>query len=266
MKFPKDGKTSLEIVISQKIARTLRLSVGDRILMYFFQDPPRFRRVTVAGVYETGLESLDDRLVIGDLAMIQRLNSWPDSLAGGFEVFLNDIDEQDQIHDLLLTDLASDLIVNRVRDKYYEIFSWLEIINKNVFILIVIVLFIACVNMISIVLILIMDRTQMIGILKAVGASDRVVQRVFTYSAFRLVIRGLVWGNLVGVGVCVIQHYFKIIPLDPANYYMSFVPIGWDWGIILFLNALSLVVVGVVMFLPTFIISRVDPIKAIRFN
>ena len=258
---------STDVLISQKIASTLLLDTGDNVRMYFI-DPPnnRIRKLHVRGIYTTGIEEFDDQMVIGDIRMIQRLNNWPDTLVGGYEVFLTDSRQVDQAEEALQNELDYSLFVEKVSDKYVQIFEWLDLINNNVVVFLALILFVACFNIVSILLILIMERTQMIGILKALGARNAQIRRIFTYNGLLLILKGMAIGNLVGIGFGMLQSHFKLIPLDPENYYMDFVPIQWDFLTIVLLNLLTFVVVGLVLGIPTIVILRIDPIKAIRFD
>jgi lipoprotein-releasing system permease protein len=159
-----------------------------------------------------------------------------------------------------------DLLVEKVSDRYIQVFEWLGLVSRQVKILLGVILIVVCVNMISVVLILVMERTQMIGMLKAMGSTERTIRSVFVYQGVNLMMRGLLLGNALGLGLCFLQDRFKIIGLNPHDYYMSYVPIAWDWSMILFLNVLIFVVVSLVLWIPTAIISRMSPIKAIRFD
>jgi lipoprotein-releasing system permease protein len=257
---------SREIIISKKESDQMQLKVGDDIIMYFIQEPPRTRKLRVVGIYETGMEDFDDKLIIGDLSLVRRLNGWQDNEAGGYEVFLKDPEAVDDVYASLFDVLGYNLFVQRTSEKYIQIFEWLSLINNNVDILIFMVLFVASFNMISIVLILILERTTMIGTLKSLGATDSLIRKIFIYSGVRLIALGLVFGNIAGLGFAALQYYFNIIPLDPTNYYMSYVPIEFDWVIILGLNLLIFMLVSFVLFIPTLFISRIQPIKAIKFD
>ncbi|HEY0744566.1 MAG TPA: ABC transporter permease [Chryseosolibacter sp.] len=264
--FPDSGYSN-DIVLSRIIADKLQAKVGDEVVVHFFQNPPRFRKLKVSGIYETNLsEYFDSRVVIGDLRLIQRLNDWPDSVAGGLEVFVKDPDLQESASVEIGEMMDYDLNVQPISERYFQIFEWLNLLSRQVNILLVIILIVVCVNMISIVLILVMERTQMIGMLKALGANNALVRSVFVYSGVSLVVKGLVIGNIIGLGICFLQYQFKIIKLNPHDYYMSFVPISWNWEIVALLNVLMFVIVSVVLLVPTMIISRVNPIKAIKFD
>ena len=262
------SRYSTDVLISEKIANTLLLDTGNDVRMYFV-DPAtgnRVRKLNVRGIYSTGIEEFDDQMIIGDIRMIQRLNNWPDTLVGGFEVFLADSKQVDRAEEELQNELDYSLFVEKISDKYVQIFEWLDLINNNVVVFLALILFVACFNIVSILLILIMERTQMIGILKALGAKNGQIRRIFTYNGMLLILKGMLIGNVVGIGFGLLQSHFKIIPLDPENYYMSFVPIQWDFLTIVLLNVLTFVVVGLVLGIPTIVILRIDPIKAIRFD
>ncbi len=262
-----DSGYSNEMMLSKIIAAKLNAKVGDDIVIHFFQNPPRTRKIKISGIYETNLsEYFDSRVVIGDIRLIQKLNDWADSIAGGLEVYATDLKHIDEAGMEIGQRLDFDYDVNRVSDKYMQVFEWLHLLSRQVNILLVIILIVICVNMISIVLILVMERTQMIGILKAMGAGDSFIRSVFLYSGVNLIVRGLIFGNIIGIGLCYIQYKFKIVTLNAADYYMSVVPISWHWEIILLLNILTFVIVGLVLLLPTMIITRISPIKAIRFD
>lgn len=270
--FPDSGYAN-EIILSKIIAGKLNAKVGDQVTVHFFQNPPRFRRLKVTGIYETNLsEYFDNKVILGDIRVIQRLNNWGDSIAGGIEIFLkkdvNTAQALVQLEDLLEEDMKRnfDKDVEAVSDKYSQVFDWLNLLDRQVNILLVIILVVICVNMISIILILVMERTQMIGMLKALGAQNKLIRSIFVYNGVNLIIKGLVAGNVLGIGLCYLQDKFKFIKLNQDDYYMSFVPISWHWEVVLWLNMLTFVVVTLVLLLPTAIVSRIAPIKAIRFD
>ncbi len=263
--FP-DTTYSLEVLISRKIADKLLLHTGDQVVMYFVQNPPRFRRLQIAGIYETGLEDFDEQIIIGDLGLIQRLNNWDNSEVSGYEVFLKNPSRIEQAEEEMFEVLDPDLYAETSQDRYLQIFDWLNLLNRNVVIFLVLILFVACFNMVSILLILIMERTTMIGVLKALGATDKVVRTVFSWNGMLLIVKGMILGNLVALGFGFLQSYFKLIPLDAANYYMDHVPIYWDWPAMIFVNVLTFVVVNLTLLIPTMIISRITPISSIKFD
>ena len=260
------SKVSLEVVVSKKESERMNLEVGGSVIMHFIQDPPRTRRLKIVGIYQTGMEDFDDKLLLGDIALVRRLNNWQTQQAGGYEVFVDNPAEIERVHSSLFDQIGYNNFVQKSSQRYIQIFEWLSLINNNVNILIFMVLLVASFNMISIILILILERTPMIGTLKALGATDQFIRRIFIYGGVRLIIRGLLIGNAVGIGLALMQYYFKLIPLDPNNYYMSYVPIEFNWLVIAGLNLLIFLIVSTVLFIPTLFISRIQPIKAIRFD
>jgi lipoprotein-releasing system permease protein len=260
------GQVSYEIMISKKIADLLKLSLDEEIRIYFIQNPIRVRKFKIAGIYTSGMEEFDEKLLIGDIRVIQQLNDWRNALVGTLEIFIDDFDKLEEAEDDLFRRTDYDLFVDKITDKHIEIFDWLSLVNRNVTILLTLILFISSFNMISVLLILIMERTQMIGILKAIGATNKFIRSIFTYHGIKLIAYGLLWGNIIGLSFGFIQDKFKLIPLDPVNYYMSYVPIKWEWIGIIGLNALTFTIVSLVLIIPTLLISRIDPIKSIRFD
>ena len=258
--------TSNEIMLSQKIADNLNLEVGDDALLYFIQNPPRVRKLRICGLYETGMEDFDEKIILGDIRLVQRINNWPDSVVGGFEVFIDDFDHVDEYKNILEDVIGYELYIEKISDKFAEIFDWLLLLNRNVVIFLSLTLFVACFNMVSILLILIMERTHMIGVFKALGATNKVIRKIFVYNGMRLITKGLLLGNMIGITFGFLQSKFQFLTLDAKSYYMAFVPIEWDWGIILLLNLLTFTMVSLVLTIPTMIISTISPIKSIRFD
>ena len=262
-----DSGYSNEVLLSKIIANKLNVKVGDAITIHFFQNPPRLRRLTIAGIYETNLsEYFDGKVVMGDIGLIARLNDWTDSIVGGLEVFVKDVNHIDDAGQAIAERIDYDLNIESVSGKYIQVFEWLNLLSRQVNILLMIILIVVCVNMISIIMILVMERTQMIGMLKALGANNKLIRTIFVYNGINLIVKGLLLGNTLGLALCYIQYQFKLIKLNPEDYYMSFVPISWHWEIVIMLNLLTFLVVTVVLLLPTAIISRISPIKAIRFD
>jgi len=267
-KFPDltQGKTVNEIMVSQNIADKLNLEIGDDARLYFIQNPPRVRKLTISGIYETGMEDFDEKIILGDIRLVQSINNWPDSLVGGFEIFLNDFNKADYYQDQLEDIVGYENYIEKISDKFAEIFDWLSLLNRNVVIFLSLTLFVACFNMVSILLILIMERTQMIGVFKALGAANKLIRRIFVYNGMRLIAKGILLGNIIGIGFGMLQDKFHFLTLDPKSYYMEFVPIEWNWGIIILLNILTFIMVSLVLTIPTMIISTISPIKSIRFD
>jgi len=211
-------------------------------------------------------ELADRQVIIGDIRLIQRLEDWSDSTAGGLQIYVKDVNRIDEDVKAIEESMDYDLYGEKVSDTYVQVFEWLGLVSRQVYILLGIILTVVCVNMISVVLILVMERTQMIGVLKALGATDRLIRSIFVYNGISLIVKGLVLGNVLGLGLCYVQYQFKFIKLNAHDYYMSYVPIHWDWQIVVILNVLVFVVVTLVLLLPTAIVSRITPMKAIRFD
>ncbi len=261
-----DTSYSKNLVISRKLANQLNLKLKDDVFLYFVQTPPRVRKLTVSGIYETGMEEFDESIALCDIALLQRLNNWESHQVGGFEILLKDFARLESGAEQVFNLMDFYMQVIPVTDRYIQIFDWLSLINQNVVIFLTLILFVACFNMVAILLILIMERTQMIGLLKALGSRDQQVRRIFMLSGMRLVGEGMLWGNAVGLGLCALQYYFELIPLDPEAYYINTVPIHWDFPLILMLNVGVFVLVTLILLIPTAIISRIQPVKALRFS
>ncbi|MFZ5940957.1 MAG: ABC transporter permease [Bacteroidota bacterium] len=268
-----DSTRTNEVVLSKAIASLLNLKVGDSFNMYFIQDPPRARRFTISGIYRTSMEEFDKLFVFADIRHVQRLNNWTPEEISGYEVNVNDFRKIEpvtaDIRNLLalkFLDDGSRLKVVPIQHKYPQIFDWLNLQDMNVVIIIILMLVVAGFNMISGLLILILERTNMIGILKALGAGNRMVRRVFLWQSGYLILRGLFWGNLIGIGLCLIQKYFQPISLDPTSYYLDTVPVHLSILNLLLLNAGTMVITMFFLLIPSMIISRIVPEKAIRFN
>ncbi len=303
-----DSGYSKEVVISRLIANKMNVKVGEDIILHFFQNPPRFRKLKIVGLYETNLSDyFDGKVLIGDLRMVQQLNGWNVDEAGGLEVtldmdkingfdlwkqnlpFVNHDEESDTLffevpekQSLLSFDyniaaleharltLANsmdfDLYVESVRDRFIQLFEWLDLIKRQVKILLGIILFVISMNMVSVILILVMERVPMVGVLKALGAGNGTVRAVFMFNGMNLIARGLIWGNIIGLGVCWLQDQFKIMKLNPHDYYVSYVPIEWSVWTVIMLNLIVFGLVMLVLFLPASWVVKISPVKAIRFD
>ena len=263
--FP-DSSASNDVLISRKVADKLRLNVGDKALFYFIQNPPRVRQFVVSGIYQTGLDEFDEAFVIGDIRQIRDLNAWPDTLVGGLEVTLKNFNRLDPVADNLYESLRYDLKLDKITEQYVQLFEWLKLLNRNVVIFLVLIIFVATFNMVATIFIMILERTNMIGVLKAIGATDNQIRSMFFFRGLSLTVRGIFWGNLIGLGFCAVQYFFHLIPLDPENYYMDRVPIHWDWTIILLLNVATFLTSLLAVLIPTYLIARIKPVAAIKFD
>lgn len=261
-----DSGVSNEVLLSKFIANKLLLKVGDKVTMYFVQDPPRFRRVEVVGIFETYLENFDEKIVVGELQTIRNLNEWTPDQVGGLEVYVNDPKKASDYFPLIENELDLNLKLIDSRAKFLEIFDWLTLLDTNVVVFISLIGFVAIFNMGAILFILIMERTQMIGLLKAMGARNAQIRRIFFWNGMKILGKGLVLGNVFGLGIGFLQDQFKLVPLDAASYYMTYVPIDWNWPMFIWLNIGIAILTFLVLWIPVMVISRIDPIKSIRFD
>ncbi|SDA52294.1 lipoprotein-releasing system permease protein [Algoriphagus alkaliphilus] len=261
-----DSGVSNEVLLSKFIANKLLLNVGDKVTLYFVQDPPRFRRVAVVGIFETYLENFDEKIVIGELQTIRNLNGWSADQVGGLEVFVDKPKNASAYFPLIEKEMDLNLKLIDSRERFLEIFDWLSLLDTNVVVFISLIGFVAIFNMGAILFILIMERTQMIGLLKALGARNAQVRRIFFWNGMKILGRGLFLGNIIGLGIGFLQDQFRLVPLDAASYYMSYVPIEWNWPVFIWLNVGITLLTAIVLWIPVLVISKVDPIKSIRFD
>lgn len=268
-----DSVASGNILLSRAIADKLQLGVGDKVDSYFLQGTMRARRYTVAGIYETGFNEYDRLFVITDLKAVQALNRWEPDQVTGVEVALTDFNKVDDMNWELGT------MLDRTEDKYGEqylvqsvtdinpgLFAWLDVLDMNVWLILALMIGVAGFTMISGLLILIIERTQFIGILKAIGASNASVRKAFLYLAMLIIGKGMLCGNIVGLGLCAVQKFTGLIPLDPTNYYLDRVPIEFNWLFILAVNVVMFVLSVLILIVPSHLISRIYPTKAMRFE
>ncbi len=264
---------SNNIVISSFLAKKLKLKSGDSFQMWFIQDTPRFRKFSVSGIYETSLQEFDKTFALVDIRHIQRLSGWESNQVSGLEMMVSDFkylnsvtEEVNEIVSSTFFEDGSRLKVLNIVEKYPQIFDWLNLQDVNVMIIIILMLTVAGINMISGLLIIILDRTNMIGILKALGATNLSIRRIFLYQSSYLILKGLFWGNLIGISLCFIQLKFGIIRLDPTSYYLTKVPVNIDFMNIFLLNAGTVAAILAFLILPSMLISRISPAESIRFK
>jgi lipoprotein-releasing system permease protein len=260
------GSGSTQLLISQYMANQLKVNVGQSLPLYFLGNPPRARKMTVVGIYETGLEEVDKTLAIGDIRLIQRLNRWGPDSVGSYEIFINDFNQLEPAVDTIFDRMTPAMRLTRVTDQYRPLFDWMVLLDRNMVILLTLITFVASFNMVSVLLVLMMERTPMIGLLKALGGANQLIRRMFLYVGLNMVGWGLLIGNAIGLSLCFIQDRFKLIPLDPKNYFMNYVPITWDWPTILAMNGAAVILIALVLWIPTLIINRIQPVKALAFK
>ena len=261
-----ETKKSKEVLLSTSIARQLNLNLNDDFEMYFVQQPVRVRQFKIAGIYDSGVAEFDEMLVIGDIGHIQKLNKWSTKDAGGLEVQLHSFDNLEDMSQLIYSNIGFDLNAKTVIDNNPQLFDWLELQNMNVRVILILMLIVGAINMITALFILILEQTQLIGTLKALGSQNWHIRKVFIYHSLYLILRGMFWGNVIGIGLCAIQQHFQIIELDKSTYYMSFVPIDINLLHILALNVGTFAICWLMLIIPSYLISKINPIKAIRFE
>jgi len=268
-----DTTSANQAIISKNIADKLQLKTGDKFTCYFVQEPVRARRFDITGIYETNFEDYDQLFILTEKDILGNLNEWDDDMASGIEVLVNDYDNLDLITQDLFFDMASykdrlgnSLYTRSIKDINPMIFNWLELLNMNVWVIIILMLIVSGFTMISGLLIIILERTNMIGILKSMGARDFSIRKVFLYLSAFLIGRGMLWGNVIALVFCFIQDQFKILKLDPSTYYLSAVPVDLNLLYILLLNAGTLLVSLLMMIGPSYIVARITPSKSIMFE
>lgn len=264
-----DSVRSTDILISSLIADKLEFEVGDDVRMYFVtegQQQPRGRKFRVAGIYSSGFEDFDSHYIYGDIRQIQRLNNWNEDMVSGFEVMLHDFDRVEEVGQNLKSQIGYHLKSETVKQTEEQIFSWLELQDMNVIVIVVLMVIVAGFSMISALLILILEKTNMIGILKTLGSRNSSIRRIFIYNAAYIIGIGLLWGNIIGIGLCLLQDHFRLVPLPVESYYVSTVPIQLSWLYILTLNLGTFIFCTLMLILPSFVITRITPVKAIRFK
>ena len=262
-----------KVLISRYLSGMLKLKTGDRFAMYFINDRPRGRSFQVAGIYQTSLVEFDKQFILADIGHVQNLNNWNENQVSGFEILIHDYARLERVTSDVFSmagvnfnDDGSRLRVINIRERYPQIFDWLGLIDKNVWVLLGLMLIFSAFNVISGLLIIILDRTTMIGILKALGMNNKDVRSIFLYQSVYLMLKGLFWGNFVGLGICGAQHYFKFLKLNPESYFLSYVPINFDLAHLLILNTGTLLVTLAVLTLPSMVIARISPARTIRFD
>jgi len=259
-----------EIIISQYLANRLNLKLGDSFNTFFMKEGenklPNSRRFKIVGIYNSGLQEFDSAYIIGDIRHIQRINKWKPNEVGSFEVFVDDFttikEKGEEVYDETSSILNSQTIV----EKFNYIFDWLKLFDFNIIVILIIMIIVSTINMIVALLVLILERTQMIGILKSMGANNWSIRKIFLYNAFYLIIRGLFWGNLIGIGLLLIQKYFGVIKLNPESYYVNVAPVDINILYILLLNIGTIAICLLVLLIPSYIITKISPAKTIRFD
>jgi len=277
----KSDEATKEALVSETLAKKLGLTLNGKMLVYFISQhlvydslikeklikhEQRSRNFTICGIFKTNFADFDERLSIVDIKQIQRLNYWNENMVGAYEIKVKDF-ENVESNQVQLQDLFGYFYnVNSVKQLYYNIFTWLDKLDINGIIVVVLMILVATMNMITALLILILERTNMVGLVKALGMSNVSVRKIFLFISYRLIGRGLLWGNVIGISLCLLQSYFKIAKLDSETYYVDFVAIEINWLYFLLLNIGTFVVCSLMLFLPTLIITKLTPIKTLKFD
>lgn len=268
-----DSVTSNQVLISRFIANRMMLDVGDSFLSYFVQDNVRARKFTITGIYQTNFAEYDKLFLLGDIRHVQKLNDWDSDQVSGIELLVRNYNRLDQTADSLYFQLfeqrdshGATYYARSVKELNPQIFAWLDLLDVNVWVILILMSIVASFTMISGLLIIILERTNMIGVLKALGYSNTGIRKIFLYVSLFLIGKGLIWGNLIGVGFCLIQKYFQIVKLDPATYYISSVPIEMNYLYILLLNVATVVISITILIGPSYVVAKITPAKSIKFE
>ena len=268
-----DTSGTNQAIISQNIAKKLHLKLGDNFTTYFVQEPVRARRFVITGIYETNFEDYDKLYVITDEKILSNLNDWEDDMVSGIEVLVKDYNKLDQTAQDLFFEMSSykdrfgnALYTRSIKDINPMIFNWLNLLDMNVWVILILMILVSGFTMISGLLIIILERTNMIGMLKSMGARDFSIRKVFLYLSAFLIGQGMLWGNIIGLAFCLIQKNFQLLKLDPATYYLSAVPIDLNPLYVILLNIGTLIVSLIMMIAPSYLVAKITPAKSIRFE
>jgi len=264
------GEISNEILISGITSKRLKLKTGDSFYMFFVKDDPNkapnARKFVVSGIFDSGFQEIDEGFIVGDMRHIQKINKWEADQVGGFEVLLHDFDQLKQSGNDIYDNIDPKLNAFTIAEKYPAIFEWLDLFDVNIAVIIGIMILVAGINMITALLVLILERAPMVGVLKALGNNNWSIQKIFLYNAAYLIGIGLFWGNLIGLGLLFLQKKFGIITLNPENYYVTQAPVHLNLYHILLLNIGTLLLCMIMLLIPSYIVSKISPVKAIKFN
>ncbi|KOS07548.1 transmembrane permease [Flavobacterium akiainvivens] len=259
-----------EVLLSKTLANKLQLNLGDKFNTYFMKEGgngmPNLRRFELVGIYESGFGEFDATYMIGDIRHVQRINKWRNGEVGAFEVFIDDFTKISEKGEEVYKAIPSTLNAETIQEKYINIFEWLRLFDVNIMVIIIIMVVVATINMVVAILVLILERTQMVGMLKALGANNWSVRKIFLYNSAYLIIKGLLWGNGIAFALLLAQKYFGIITLDPQNYYVSVAPVSLHLPAILIINVGTIAVCTALLLIPSYIITKISPVKALRFD
>lgn len=265
-RISENGKSD-SIIISKYICDKLKLSLGNKVTVVFIQDEKeRKRRFIIGGIYESGMEQFDANIMLCDMQHVQKLNNWTDQQVAGFEVTFKSFEDLEHIDDIVSKHIPWDFTSTSITEQFMEIFGWLELQDLNVIIILTLMVLVSGINMITALLVFILERTNMIGLLKAMGANNSSLSRIFLYNAAYLIVLGTFWGNVFGIGLGWLQNQFELLKLDKSSYYIDHVPVLFDVNTILYINIGSIIISLIMLILPSMMVSRIAPIQSIRFN
>lgn len=261
-----DSLKSNDVIISQTMANKLGIKNNEDFLVYFMQDPPKVRKFKAIAFYHSGFADFDNKFIFGDLKQIQKLNKWNSNQIAGYEVMIDNFNEMDIQTKWIHDEIDYNLKALNLNQRYPFIMDWLNLLDTNVYFILGLMIIISGIGMIATLLILIMEKTKFIGSMKAMGATTNSIRKIFIYHSMYLSIRGLLLGNLIGIGLALAQKYFRLIPLDTSTYYMDAIPININPMHILLLNLGVLLIIAIIMWAPSHIISKISPVKALRYE
>ena len=264
------AKRSNQILLSQYVSDRMQFKIGDEFNTIFLKEdtnrPPSIRVFELVGIYNSGFQDFDENIMVVDIKQVQKLNNWEENQVGGFEVFLDDFNKIEEKGTEIYTEIPPELNAQTISNKFSGLFEWIKLFDTNTLIIIVIMLIVAAINMITALLVLILERTQMIGVLKALGSDNWSIRKLFLYNASYIIFRGLFWGNLIGISILLIQYYFGVITLNPETYYVKEAPVSINGWHILLLNFGTLLLCVLMLIIPSWIITKISPVKAIKFE
>ena len=258
-----------DVLISSTLSQKMKLEIGDPLRVWFISSEgqnARGRKLWVSGIFNTSLKEFDDAFIVGDIKHVQKLNNWNEDEIGKIEVMINDMDAIEEISKSVYKHIPYNMTVTTVKEQYPQIFNWLDLLDMNVIVILSLLILVASITMVSTLLIIIIERTNMVGVLKALGFRNRSVRKIFLYKASYIIFRGMIWGNIIGLLFYFIQSKFRMIRLDPENYYVDYVPVMLNIYHLLALNAGTFVVCFLMLVVPSYYITRIIPSKALRYE
>jgi lipoprotein-releasing system permease protein len=258
-----------EVLLSETVMNRLQLKINDTILATFIKTTtsklPSNRKYIISGIYNTGFAQFDKSVMIGDIREVQKLNKWTENQVGGFEVLIDDFNEIELKGAEVYSAIGATLNAKTIVESYQNVFEWIQLFDNNIWVIIVIMIIIAGINMITALLVLILERVPMIGVLKALGSHNNSIRKIFLYNASYLILKGLFWGNIIGLSIIGVQYFFEVITLNPETYYVTTMPVYISFTSIILLNLGTLLLCLLMLIIPSYIITKIEPSKSIKF-